>query len=121
MTLNNETILGTTVYGEASGNYDGSSQDFLSDAVRAANYYGGQGAIQTATIQVTNFVGVITLEATLADQLGQAAWFDVATYGGDSTVLTDYHPITVTGNFTFMRARITGFDAGTINSITLTY
>jgi hypothetical protein len=42
-------------------------------------------------------------------------------YGDDSTVLTDYHPITVTGNFTFMRARITGFDAGTINSITLTY
>ena len=38
MTLNNETILGTTVYGEASGNYDGSSQDFYSDAVRAANY-----------------------------------------------------------------------------------
>ena len=57
----------------------------------------------------------------MADQLGEAAWFDVAVYGDDSTVLTDYHPITVTGNFTFMRARITGFDAGTINSITLTY
>lgn len=121
MTLNNEIILGATVYGQASGNYDGSSQDFHSDAVRAANYYGGQGAIQTATIQVTNFIGLITLEATLADQLGEAAWFDVDTYGGDSTVITDYHPITIIGNFTFMRARITGFDAGTINSITLTY
>ena len=121
MTLNNETILDTTVYGEASGNYDGSSQDFYSDAVRAANYYGGQGAIQTATIQVTNFIGVITLQATLADQLGQAAWFDVAEYGDISSVMTDYHPITVTGNFTFMRARITNFDAGTINFITLTY
>ena len=121
MTLNNETILGTTVYGEASGNYDGSSQDFLSDPVRAANYYGGQGAIQTASIQVTDFVGTITLQATLADQVGQAAWFDVAEYGDASSAITDYHPITVTGNFTFMRARITGFDAGTINSITLTY
>jgi len=121
MTLNNETILDITVYGEASGNYDGSSQDFYSDAVRAANYYGGQGAIQTAAIRVTNFVGTITLQATLADQLGQAAWFDVAEYGDASSAITDYYPITVTGNFTFMRARITGFDAGTINFITLTY
>ena len=121
MTLNNETILDTTVYGQASGNYDGSSQDFYSDAVRASNYYGGQGAIQTADIRVTNFVGTITLQATLADQLGQAAWFDVAEYGDSSSAMTDYYLITVTGNFTFMRARITGFDAGTINSITLTY
>ncbi len=121
MTLNNETILGTTVYGEASGNYDGSSQDLYSDAVRAANYYGGQGAIQTATIQVTNFIGVITLQATLADQVGEAAWFDVAEYGDGSSTITDYHPIKITRNFTFMRARITGFYACTINSITLTY
>jgi hypothetical protein len=31
MILTTETLLSTTVYGTASGNYDGSSQDFLSD------------------------------------------------------------------------------------------
>ena len=34
--MTTETILGTTVYGTPSGNYDGSSQDWFSDAVQAA-------------------------------------------------------------------------------------
>lgn len=121
MTLNNEYILSTTTYGQASGNYDGSSQLFYSDPVRAANYYGGQGSIQTATIRVTGFVGTIVLEATLYDTLGQALWFEVATYGNGIDPYTDNHPISITGNFTFMRARVDGFDAGTIDNITLTY
>ena len=120
MTLNNETILDTTVYGQASGNYDGSSQDFFSDPVRAANYYGGQGAIQTATIRTSNFVGEIKLQATLNDQPSiQAAWFEIADYNNPSPS-SDVQGYTITGNFTFIRAEIIGFDAGTIDSITLT-
>ena len=121
MILTNEALLDTTVYGQASGNYDGSSQDFHGNAVIAANYYAGLGAIQTATISVTDFVGTITLQATLYDQVDSAAWFDVGTYGNGVDPYTEVYPITVTGNFTYMRVRVTGFDAGTINSITLVY
>jgi D-alanyl-D-alanine carboxypeptidase len=122
MTLNSEYLLDQTVYGSASGNYDGSSQLFYGNPVRAANYYGGQGAIQTATIRITGFVGVITLEATLNDQPSiQAAWSEVGTYGNGVDPDTDNYPLTITGNFTFMRVRVNGFDAGTINSIILTY
>jgi hypothetical protein len=122
MTLNNEYLLDRTVYGTASGNYDGSSQLFYGDPVRAANYYGGQGSIQTATIRVTGFVGIITLQATLNDQPSiEAAWFDLETYGDGSTADTDTRPFTITGNFTFMRVRVDGFDAGTIDNIILTY
>ena len=41
------TLLPTTVYGTASGNYDGSSQDFYGNSTPAANYYAGQGNLQT--------------------------------------------------------------------------
>ena len=120
MTLNEESLLPLTVYGTPSGNYDGSSLAFDSSAVRAANYYGGQGSIQTATIRTTDFVGNVLLQATLNDQPSiQAAWFDVDTFSSpDPSSGIDGR--SVLGNFTFMRARVSDFEAGSI-SITLTY
>jgi hypothetical protein len=34
---------------------------------------------------------------------------------------TQIYPVTLTGNFTYMRARILDFETGTINAITITY
>ena len=108
------------VYGTASGTYDGSSQDWSSDAVPAANYYGGQGALQTVTYQLQDFVGVITVEATLNDLQDSAPWFEVATIGDGSTADSGTIPVTVLGNFVWLRARIIGFDSGTL-TITVSY
>ena len=120
MTLNELYLLDRTVYGEASGNYDGSSQDFYGDPVRAANYYGGQGSIQTVTIRISSFVGNIKIQGTLNDQPSiQAAWFDVDTFDSPSPS-SAIDGRTVVGSFTFMRARVTNFEAGSI-SITLAY
>jgi hypothetical protein len=117
MTLNEEYLLTRTVYGQASGNYDGSSQDFIGDPVRAANYYGGQGAIQTVTMRISGFIGTITIQATLNDQPSiQAAWFDIAELDSP-TAGTAVDGRTIVGNFTFLRAKITGFDGGIIDSI----
>ena len=120
--MTTETIIDTTEYSVPSGNYDGSSQDWFSNAVRAVNYYRGQGGIQTVLFQVTGFEGVLVLEATLDSDPDSAAWFETFTYGdGSTTPLTDYHPETVTGNFTWMRVRVEGFSGGTINTVTITY
>ena len=120
--MTTEAILATTVYGTPSGNYDGSSQDWLSDAVKAAAYYRGQGSIQTVLFSVTAFEGDIILEATLDPNPDSAGWFDVFTYGdGSTTPLTDYHPASITGNFTWMRVRVEGFSGGSINTVTITY
>lgn len=121
MNLTTKILLDTTVYGTPSGNYDGSSQNFYGDPVTAANYYAGQGSLQTAVIRVEGFTGDIRLEATLNDNPVQALWFEVAQYGDLSSILTETHPINIDGNFTYMRVRVVEFDAGTINSITLTY
>jgi len=116
-----QTLVDDVTYGSASGNYDGSSQDWFSNAVPAANYYGGQGALQTITYQLQGFVGVITMRATLNDLQDSALWFDIATYGDGSTADTGTVPVTVMGNFTWIRAEITEFTAGTIQAITVAY
>jgi hypothetical protein len=122
MTVVAQSILSTTEYSVPSGNYDGSSQDWVSDAVKAANYYRGQGNIQTIIIQVTDFEGIMYIEATLDADAQTATWFNTYVYGdGSTTPLTDYHPASITGNFTWMRIRIEGFSGGTINSATITY
>jgi len=116
------TILETTTYGTPSGNYDGSSQDWISDARLASNYYRGQGGVQTVLFSVTGFEGTMYLEGTLDTDPASAAWFRTFEYGdGSTTPLTDYHPETVAGNFTWMRVRVEGFSGGTINTVTITY
>ena len=114
------TLLPATVYGTASGNYDGSSQDFYGNSLPAANYYAGQGNLQTLAYQLSNFVGIITIQATLENDTSQAKWFDIDTYGDGSTIITEYHPVSVVGNFAHIRAHIELFDSGTI-TITASY
>jgi hypothetical protein len=120
MAITNLTILGNTVYGTPSGNYDGSSADFVSDAVKGVGYYAGQGSLQTAFITTSNLLGVITLQATLDDDPASANWFDVLTFGDASSQITDYYPVNLTGNFVWIRAAITFFEAGSLG-VTLSY
>ncbi len=116
-----QILLENVVYGSASGNYDGSSQDFYSNAVPAANYYGGQGSLQTIFYKVAGFSGIISIEATLNDLQDSAKWFVVDEYDSANTPITDYHPVNVIGNFTWLRARVTVFDSGTIEFVTANY
>ena len=77
-----------------------------------------------------NFQGTIIIQATLDRSPGAVTdndfsinpgWFEVARYGGDSTIITDYHPIAVPGNFTWLRAEIQNFNFGTIIRVNVTY
>ena len=114
-------MLESVTYGQASGNYDGSSQLFYSNAVPAANYYAGNGNIQTLFYNLDAFVGNITIQATLNDLPEQAHWFDISSRGDEITPDTGYTSSTVTGNFSWLRARVAGFDGGTITGVTAVY
>lgn len=115
-------LLPTTTYGVPSGNYNGTTPDFFGNAQPAAAYYRGQGTVQTMPIQVTNLVGNITIQATLNDQHDvDTAWFDIGSYGNINTSTTGTTAITVEGNFVWLRARVTGFAGGTINSANVIY
>ena len=113
------TLLPLTVYGTPSGNYDGSSATFVGNAVPAANYYGGQGAIQTVLFDVSALQGNIVIEATLNDNQVSAPWFEIANLTAANT--TSVTSNTVVGNFTWLRARITDFASGNVNTVTAAY
>jgi hypothetical protein len=119
--ITTETLLTAVTHGTPSGNYDGSSQDWFSDAIKAADYYRGRGGVQTIGFSVSGFQGTITIEATLDMDPDSAAWFNTLTYGNAESTTTQVISQTVTGNFTWIRARIEQFDAGTINTVTVTY
>ena len=115
------TILSTTVHGTPSGNYDGSTDHFVSDPVEAVAYYLGRGSIQTVAIRVSGFEGRITIQGTLGEIAEESAWCDLYVFDSTDAPITDYHPETIMGNFTWMRVRIEYFSAGTINTVSITY
>lgn len=116
-----KTLVGNVVYGVPSGNYDGSSQDWVSNAVPAANYYDGQGSVQTITYQLNGFVGNINMQATLNDTQESAPWFTIASVGNVSNATTGTSSTTVIGNFSWIRANILDYTAGNIGNITVSY
>ena len=119
--ITTETLLTAVTYGTPSGNYDGSSQDWFSDAVKAADYYRGRGGVQTIGFSVSGFQGTIAIEATLDTDPDSADWFNTLTYGDASTVTTQTLSESIVGNFTWIRARVEHFESGTINTVTSTY
>jgi hypothetical protein len=119
--ITTETLLTAVTHGTPSGNYDGSSQDWFSNAVKAADYYRGRGGVQTIGFSVSGFQGTITIEATLDMDPDSAAWFPTLEYGDASTVTTQTMSESVVGNFTWLRARVEQFESGVINTVTATY
>ena len=117
----NLTLLPLTVYGTPSGNYNGSSTTFVGNSIPAANYYAGQGAIQTLTYTIDGLLAVITIQATLENDTPQAAWFDIDSYGNVSVPTTATQATSVIGNFSHLRAVVTDFTAGNITSVTAAY
>ena len=121
-------LLPETEYGVPSGNYDGSGETtFSGDRLKGVGYYKSSSSTQSIRFQSNDFVGLITVQASLdSDPTEDSDWFDAYVFPGDSTidgstaVTTDYS-ITLTGNFTWLRATVSAFTGGTIAGVTLTY
>lgn len=115
-------LLPTTTYGTPSGNYDGSSQDWSGDRQQAANYYGGFGDLQTIAIYLNGFEGRIKIEATLdTDPVQDSAWFRVYEFDSTTETTTNNFSTNITGNFTWIRANVEQFSAGTITQVVMSY
>lgn len=115
-------LLPTTSYGTPSGNYDGSSEDWAGDIQKAANYYGGYGTLQTVAFYLLNFQGLIKIEATLdSTPTTDQQWFEVDRFDSLTATTTQNFSHNITGNFTWIRAKVEGFSAGTITKLMLSY
>lgn len=117
-------LLPTTSYGTPSGNYDGSSQDFAGVPQKAANYYGGFGSLQTIAFFLENFSGIIRIEASLESSPStDQDWFRVDELNSidDSSLTTINVSRNITGNFTWIRAKVLDFNNGTIFKVMMSY
>jgi hypothetical protein len=125
MSITTVTLLPSTTYGTPSGNYDGSSEDFIGVPQKAANYYHGRSGTQTIRWVYLGVEGLVTIQATLDNDPADSRWFDIAATGDGSsdgsTTITATYVQAVVGNFTWLRAVVSNFKDGTIEVVQATY
>lgn len=116
------TLLQNIQNGVPSGNYDGSSQEFYSDAGKGNGYYQGYQPLQQVEIRVENFQGTVTLQGTLDAIPLASIWVDLGVIDlNDSSLNTLTTSIILLGSYTWIRAHVTDFQAGKIDYLTSVY
>ena len=100
---------------------------YTSEKVKGDGYYGSSDGVHTVMYTYdSNFIGSVTMQATLASDPIESDWFDIV---DTTTVLTDTSPsyntinVTVssdyynfTGNFVWVRGYV-AIDSGQVESI----
>lgn len=120
-------ILSATTYDDES--------TVTGDRFKGDGYYGSNDGLHTVAWKITNFVGTIKIQGSLASTPGSSDWFNIdlaVGYSIDTTgkLVQDnvssvvYSSATTanavynfTGNYVWVRAVIENFSAGTVNSI----
>jgi len=93
----------------------------VGNAQPAAAYYLGNRDLQTVNLSVSNIIGNIVIQATLANPATVAnQWFDVYEFNGSANPNANVYT-NVTGNFVYMRAKIVDFQQGLVNYVKLSY
>jgi len=111
---------------------------YISDKIRGDGYASSSDGFHTVMWHVSEFVGSIEIQGTLASEPSEADWSTInlslsgnvysvdttglasavglgtANYNNPTTILKTYNFI---GNFVWVRGRISNFTEGTVNSI----
>jgi hypothetical protein len=93
--------------------------DFVSAPQKGDGYYNLGDGLHTAVLSFSDFVGTVSIQATLAISPTENDWFDVdsAVYTGtDSEKLDSSQFVNFQGNFVWVRAKGTLID-GTVTQI----
>jgi hypothetical protein len=117
--ITTKILLNDVEYGVPSGNYDGSSLDWVGNAEQGPGYYLGHSGQQTFTLRLTAFTGQLTIQGTLDSDPEHANW--VTVYDFTDTNLSTYFSIDRTASFVWLRVRVQDFDAGSIDQIDVVY
>jgi len=108
-------------------NHPGDSTSIAtSDKVKGDGYYNRADGFHTVQYNITDFIGTIVTQATLALNPIEEDWFNVGStnhYGviSDATSMTGSKIYNFTGNYVWIRINITDWTAGTIRSIILNH
>jgi len=86
---------------------------------QAASYYFGNKDLQTLTWTLIAFTGLVSVQATLAEDPTEDDWFTAYTIPGNNTTQTSYHNLQ--GNFVWLRVKVSGFQQGVVQFIKVSY
>lgn len=96
----------------------------------AAAYYLGNRDLQTVNIKCTNLTGNVVIQASLATNPTSNDWFKVYELVADANATPNSAPqlasnasvyTNIEGNFVYMRAKLEGFNNGTLQFVKLSY
>jgi hypothetical protein len=85
----------------------------------AASYYLGGADLQTVTWSFTSVTATVNIQASLAENPTSNDWFNVLEITGSELTQISYQNIN--GNFVWLRAAVSGFTAGVIQFIKVSY
>ena len=121
MNLTQLQLLPTVTHGTPSGNYDGSSVDFVGVPQKAAAYYRRREGLQTVVFLFDQFQGQLTLQATLDSHPDTENWFDLETINAAQQPTSQQFSKNYQGNFVWIRASVSAFTDGSIDKVTVSY
>ena len=120
----------------------GMNSTYYSDKIKGEGYFGGANGLHTVSWKITNFVGTIGVQGTLASAPAVDDWVDIeltstdtigTSYVVDTTgLLTVVHPTSTyststtliksynfVGNFVWVRGKVSNWTQGTVNAISI--
>lgn len=109
---------------------NGASYTVTANSQPAAAYYLGNKDLQTVNIKLSSVTGNIIIQASLATTPTDTDWFNVYQLEANANAAPNSAPqiasnasiyTNIEGNFVRMRAKVQGFNNGTVNFIKLSY
>lgn len=137
MPANSETILSGQVHPG-----DSTTETVTGEKYKGDGYYGRSDGLHTMQVNITGFIGRIEIQGTLAVDPTDTDWFTIS-LGGDTAATVDttglittsgiavvlnytqsessVNTYNFTGNYVWIRAKVSNWTDGTVNSITLNH
>ena len=113
------TVFTATGVGVGSGT---ASVELDGAKVKGDGFYNYSDGLHTVAHYIDAFEGTLAVEGALATDPVEADWVTLDTRTGTTgTPLTENVTYNFTGNFVWIRAKVTSFEAGTITKIQLNH
>lgn len=117
------STISKTILSQHTHSGSAAEEQVIGDPAKGDGFYGRSDGIHTVQYSVTDFIGSVSLQATLCTQPENGDWFPVyqQDYFGD--ILgpeTTSKIINFTGNYVWIRA-VVDYNEGTVNKILLSH
>ena len=135
MQSNSETIVSSQTHPG-----DSTLESYTGEKYKGDGYYGRSDGLHTVQVDLNGFIGTVTMQGTLATNPVEADWFTLVLDSGKQSVDTtglvatqsitsvEYTSVTTntknynfTGNYVWVRAYVSNWTDGTVNSIRLNH